>query len=73
MPQFAKITGEVTYTPGDGAPIEIPRDTRIEVALEPDSATLSWDAGDGVRAVTAIPRIQFDDYVSERKITLTPQ
>jgi hypothetical protein len=73
MPQFAKITGDVTYTPGDGAPIEIPRDTRIEVALEPDSATLSWDAGDGVAAVTAIPRIQFDDYVKEGQITMTPQ
>jgi hypothetical protein len=73
MPQFAKITGDVTYTPGDGAPIEIPHGTRLEVALEPDSATLSWDAGDGVAAVTAIPRIQFDDYVSDGKITLTPQ
>jgi|GEM_PF-432600 len=72
MPQFAMITGDVTYTPGDGAPIEIPR-VRIEVALEPDSATLSWDAGDGVAAVTAIPRIQFDDYVREGKITMTPQ
>lgn len=73
MPQFAKITGDVTYTPGDGTPIQIPRDVRVEVALEPDSATLSWDAGDNVRAVTAIPRIQFDDYVSEGKITLTQQ
>ena len=72
MPQFAMITGDVTYTPGDGAPIQIPR-VRIEVALEPDSATLSWDAGDGVAAVTAIPRIQFDDYVREGKITMTPQ
>lgn len=70
MPQFAMITGDVTYTPGDGTPIEIPR-VRVEVALEPDSATLSWDAGDGVAAVTAIPRIQFDDYVSKGKITLT--
>jgi hypothetical protein len=72
MPQFAMITGDVTYTPGDGAPIEIPR-VRVEVALEPDSAVLSWDAGDNVRAVTAMPRIQFDDYVADGKITLTPQ
>ena len=72
MPQFAKITGDVTYTPGDGAPIEIPRGVRVEVALEPDSATLSWDAGDGVAAVTAIPRTQFDDYVKDGKITMAP-
>jgi hypothetical protein len=72
MPQFAMITGDVTYTPGDGAPIQIPRPrVRVEVALEPDSATLSWDAGDGVAAVTAIPRTQFDDYVQDGKITMT--
>ena len=72
MPQFAMITGDVTYTPGDGAPIQIPR-VRIEVALEPDSATLSWDAGDGVAGLTAIPRMQFDDYVRKGLITLTPK
>ncbi len=38
MPQFAMITGDGTYTPGDGAPIVIPR-VRVEVALEPDSAS----------------------------------
>ena len=72
MPQFAMITGDVTYTPGDGVPIEIPR-VRVEVALEPDSATLSWDAGDGVAAVTAIPREQFDDYMQDGKITWIPE
>jgi hypothetical protein len=72
MPQFAMITGDVTYTPGDGAPIEIPR-VRIEVVLAPDSATLSWEAAEGVAGVTAIPRTQFDDYVRDGKITMTPQ
>ncbi|MDB5929481.1 MAG: hypothetical protein JWR60_1188 [Polaromonas sp.] len=71
MPQFAMITGDVTYTPGDGAPIEIPR-VRVEVALAADSATLSWEAAKGIAGVTAIPRIQFDDYVRDGKITLTP-
>ena len=71
MPQFAQITGLVTYTPGDGAPIEIPKG-RIEVDLAPDSATLSWEAAEGVVGLTAIPRTQFDDYVRDRKITLTP-
>lgn len=68
MTQFATIKGEVTFTPGDGAPITIP-EGRVEVDLAPDSATLSWDA-DGVPAVTAIPRIQFDEYVEEGKIRL---
>jgi hypothetical protein len=72
MPQFAMITGDVTYTPGDGAPIEIPR-VRIEVVLAPDSATLSWEAAEGVVGLTAIPLTQFDDYVRDGKITMTPQ
>ena len=72
MPQFAMITGDVTYTPGDGAPIEIPR-VRVEVALAPDSATLSWEAAPGIVGSTAIPRTQFDDYVRDGKITMTPQ
>ena len=71
MPQFAQITGLVTYTPGDGAPIEIPQG-RIEVDLAPDSATLSWEAAKGVVGLTAIPRTQYDDYVRDGKITLTP-
>lgn len=67
MPEFAMITGEVTYRPGDGAPIEIPK-VKIEVALAPDSATLSWEAGEGIAAVTAIPLTQFEDYVRSGKI-----
>jgi hypothetical protein len=72
MPQFAMITGEVTFTPGDGAPIEIPR-VRVEVVLAPDSATLSWESEEGVAGVTAIPLTQFEDYVRDGKITMTPQ
>jgi len=72
MPQFAQITGLVTYTPGDGAPIEIPRG-RVEVDLAPDSATLSWEAAEGVVGLTAIPKTQFDDYLRDGKIAwLTP-
>jgi hypothetical protein len=69
MPQFAMITGDVTYTPGDGAPITIPR-VRVEVDLAPDSATLSWEDQDAVAGLTAIPRSQFDDYVRDGKITM---
>jgi hypothetical protein len=69
MTQFAMITGDVTFTPGDGAPIEIPRG-RVEIDLAPDSATLSWEAAEGVAGLAAIPRLQFDDYVRDGKITL---
>ena len=63
------IAGCVTYRPGEGAPIEIPRGP-VEVTLAAESATLSWDAGDGVAGLTAIPKIQFDDYISKGLITL---
>mgnify|MGYP000005118994 FL=1 len=72
MLTFATVTGDVTFTPGDGAPIPIPMG-RIEVALQPDSATLSWDAGDGVAGVAAIPISQFNDYVRDGKIAWEAQ
>ena len=67
MPTFAQVTGPVSYTPGDGVPIPIPP-VRIEVQLSADSATLSWEAEPGVAAVTAIPRLQFDDYLEAGSI-----
>lgn len=70
--QSATITGCVSYRPGDGALIDIPRGP-VEVALAPDSATLSWEAGEGVAGLTAIPRIQFDDYVRKGEITMAKQ
>jgi hypothetical protein len=69
MAQFAQIIGLVTYTPGDGAPIEIPLG-EVEVALAPDSATLSWGTPEGVAGVTALPIIQFNDYVRDGKIAM---
>lgn len=68
-PQPGRITGCVTYTPGDGAPIEIPQGA-VEITIASESATLSWDAGDGAAGLTALPKIQFDDYVSKGLITL---
>ena len=68
MTQFATITGHVTYTPGDGAPLTIPKG-RVEVTLDPDSATLSWQAAEDVAGLTAIPRTQYDKYVLDGKIT----
>ena len=70
MPQFATVHGQVTYTPGDGAPIPIPKGTRVEVELAADSATLSWEAEKGVVGLTAIPRMQFDEYVEDGKLVL---
>ena len=72
MPQFAMVTGVVTYTPGDGAPIEIPR-IRIEVVLAPDSATLSWEETPGITGVTAIPLTQFQDYLRDGMISWIPE
>ena len=72
VPQPGVIAGCVTFRPGDGAPIEIPRGP-VEITLAPDSATLSWDAGDGVAGLTAIPKIQFDDYVSKGLIKMIAQ
>lgn len=66
-PRFATIAGNVTYTPGDGAPIKIPKG-RVEVVLAPDSATLSWEERPGVVGSTAMPRLQFDDYLREGEI-----
>lgn len=69
MSQFATVIGHVTYMPGDGTPLEIPKG-RIEVELAPDSATVSWEQADGVVGLTAMPRQQFDDYVAEGSIAL---
>ena len=67
MSHFATITGHVTYTPGDGAPIIIP-EGRVEVALQPDSATLSWEDAPGIAGSTAIPHDQYEGYVKAGKI-----
>lgn len=70
MTLFATIHGHVTYTPGDGVPIGIP-EGRVEVDLSaPDSATLSWDAGDNTAGLTAIPIDEYNRYVREGKIKL---
>jgi hypothetical protein len=69
MTQFAMVTGHVTYTPGDGIPVEIPKG-RVEIDLSFDSATLSWEQAEGIATVAAIPRTAFDEYVESGKIVL---
>lgn len=70
MSQFATIRGHVTYSPGDGVPLVIPEGTVVEVVLAPDSATLSWEAEKDVVGLTAIPLIQYEEYVEAGKIVL---
>ncbi|MCX7279324.1 MAG: hypothetical protein NTZ15_18740 [Burkholderiales bacterium] len=69
MTQYATIIGHVSYTPGDGAPITIPKGM-VEIELSPDSATLSWTADNGVAGLTAIPLTQFQEYLRDHKIAL---
>lgn len=67
MPHNAFITGHVTYTPGDGAPITIPQG-RVEINLSDDSATLSWEAGEDTVGSAAIPLDSYERYLREGKI-----
>lgn len=70
MTLHATITGNVTYTPGDGAPLVIPKGP-VEIDLATESATLSWTADNGVVGLTAIPLTQYQEYVRDKKISLT--
>jgi hypothetical protein len=70
MTQRATIQDHVTYTPGDGVPLVIPRGS-IEVDLSAaNSATLSWTEDNGAAGLTAIPLTQFNEYVRQKRITL---
>ena len=69
MTQHATITDHVTYRPGDGAPLVIPKGP-VEVDLTADSATLSWTADNGAAGLTAIPLTQFEEYVRQKRIRL---
>ncbi len=69
MSQHATINDHVTYRPGDGALIEIPKGP-VEVDLSADSATLSWTAENGAVGLTAIPLTQYKEYVKQKRITL---
>ena len=70
MTQHSTITDHVTYRPGDGAPVVIPLGP-VEVDLTADSATLSWTADNGAAGLTAIPLTQFNEYVRQKRITLS--
>lgn len=71
MTQHATIHDHVTYTPGDGEPMVIPLGP-VEVDLSAaNSATLSWTADNGAAGLAAIPLTQFNEYVKQKRITLT--
>ena len=70
MTQHAHITGHVTYTPGDGAPLTIPKGP-VDLDFSADSVTLSWSADNGAAGAAALPRNTFDRLVREGKIDHT--
>ncbi len=69
MTQHATIVDHITYTPGDGAPVVIPKGP-VEIELAADSATLSWTADNGAAGLTAIPLTLYTLYVEQKRITL---
>jgi hypothetical protein len=69
MPQHATIVDHITFTPGDGAPLVIPKGP-VEIELAADSATLSWTADNGAAGVAAIPLTQYTLYVEQKRIAL---
>ena len=69
MTQHATITGQVSYTPGDGAAQTIPEGP-VNVDFSDNSVTLSWKADNGAACSAAIPLDNFNRRVSEGKIEL---
>ena len=69
MTQRATVTDHVTYRPGDGAPLVIPKGP-IDVDLAADSATLSWTADNGAAGLAAIPLTQYKDYLKHKQIVV---
>ena len=70
MTQHAHITGHVTYTPGDGAPLTIPKGP-VDLDFSADSVTLGWTADNGAAGSAALPRDAFERFVREGKIEYT--
>ena len=68
MTRHAHITGTVTYTPGEGAPLTIPKGP-VDLEMAPDSVTLSWTADNDATGSAAIPLDTYQRYLREGKIT----
>lgn len=67
MTRHAHITGEVTYTPGEGVPLTIPLGP-VDLEMAPESVTLSWTADNNATGSAAIPLETYQRYVREGKI-----
>ena len=70
MTQHATITGHVSYTPGDGAPLTIPKGP-LDLDSSADSVTRSWTAYNGEAGSAALPRDAFERFAREEKIDHT--
>ncbi len=68
----ATIDDHVTYRPGDGAPIVIPQGP-VEIELSAESATLSWREENDTAGLAAIPLTQYNEYLEQKRITVTTQ
>lgn len=68
MTLHATIHEHVTYRPGEGPLIEIPPGP-VEIDLSVDSATLSWTETNGERGLTAIPLVDYKEFVKKKQIT----
>jgi hypothetical protein len=71
MTEQALIRGEVCFRAGDGMTLPVPPGP-VEIEVAPDSVTLGWSNSDGSLGSTAITRDEFDRYVGEGKIKVTP-
>lgn len=69
MSREAIIQGTVNFRIGDGVMMPIPPG-RVSLDLAEDSATFGWTDGDGSPSSAAIPRDEYDRYLSEGMIRL---
>lgn len=72
MSQHATIRGEVCFRAGDGVMMPVP-DGMVDIDVADDSVTFGWTDGDGNTGSAAITRDEYDRYVKEGKIRLSPQ
>ncbi|MFL6693152.1 MAG: hypothetical protein ACJ8GO_09340 [Ramlibacter sp.] len=68
MSQQALIRGEVTYRVGDGMMMPVPSGP-VDIDISDDSVTIGWIEGADPGSA-AIPRDDFERYVSEGKIRI---
>jgi hypothetical protein len=64
----AQINEPVEFRAGDGPLLQIPEGP-CQVIVSDDSATLTWN-DEGEVLTTAIPKMDFDRYIQDGKITL---